>query len=478
MHHLKPSDSRRKFLKDTIKLTAGTVALNSFPIIVPSSVFGKNAPSNKINIGQIGCGRIARTHDLAETFKYDQAHIMAIADLDRNRLQLGKKLVEGWYTKKTGNENYVDIKTYDDYHELLANKDIDAVIISTPDHWHAQPAMEAAIAGKHIYLQKPTSLTIEEGRMMSNTVQKSGVVFQLGSQQRSINPWPQFKRACELVRNGRIGKLHTVHIGLPSDPAGGNTAEMPIPENLNYDMWLGSTPYIYYTLDRVHSQTDPDSRGGWLRLEQFGAGMITGWGVHHIDIAHWGMNTELTGPVEIEGNAEFPKTGLWNVHGNYNVHAKYANGVAMNLSSENPNGIKFEGSNGWIFVSRGNVSVTATDPTAGGTNKAFVASDPKILSSVIGPNEIHLYESKEQHGNWLDCIQNKKPTISPAEVAHRSCSACLVAHAAMKIGKKLYWDPKKESFNGNVEANKLLSRPQRFPYGTNYVVGKKYQKTT
>ena len=478
MHHLKPSDSRRKFLKDTIKLTAGTVALNSFPIIVPSSVFGKNAPSNKINIGQIGCGRIARTHDLAETFKYDQAHIMAIADLDRNRLQLGKKLVEGWYTKKTGNENYVDIKTYDDYHELLANKDIDAVIISTPDHWHAQPAMEAAIAGKHIYLQKPTSLTIEEGRMMSNTVQKSGVVFQLGSQQRSINPWPQFKRACELVRNGRIGKLHTVHIGLPSDPAGGNTAEMPIPENLNYDMWLGSTPYIYYTLDRVHSQTDPDSRGGWLRLEQFGAGMITGWGVHHIDIAHWGMNTELTGPVEIEGNAEFPKTGLWNVHGNYNVHAKYANGVAMNLSSENPNGIKFEGSNGWIFVSRGNVSVTATDPTAGGTNKAFVASDPKILSSVIGPNEIHLYESKEQHGNWLDCIQNKKPTISPAEVAHRSCSACLVAHAAMKIGKKLYWDPKKESFNGNVEANKLLSRPQRFPYGTNYVVGKKFQKTT
>ena len=478
MHHLKPSDSRRKFLKDTIKLTAGTVALNSFPIIVPSSVFGKNAPSNKINIGQIGCGRIARTHDLAETFKYDQAHIMAIADLDRNRLQLGKKLVEGWYTKKTGNENYVDIKTYDDYHELLANKDIDAVIISTPDHWHAQPAMEAAIAGKHIYLQKPTSLTIEEGRMMSNTVQKSGVVFQLGSQQRSINPWPQFKRACELVRNGRIGKLHTVHIGLPSDPAGGNTAEMPIPENLNYDMWLGSTPYIYYTLDRVHSQTDPDSRGGWLRLEQFGAGMITGWGVHHIDIAHWGMNTELTGPVEIEGNAEFPKTGLWNVHGNYNVHAKYANGVAMNLSSENPNGIKFEGTHGWIFVSRGNVSVTATDPTAGGTNKAFVASDPKILSSVIGPNEIHLYESKEQHGNWLDCIQNKKPTISPAEVAHRSCSACLVAHAAMKIGKKLYWDPKKESFNGNVEANKLLSRPQRFPYGTNYVVGKKFQKTT
>ena len=472
MKQFKSFHSRRNFLKNTGKITVGTIALTNFPTIVPASVFGKNAPSNKINIGQIGCGRIARTHDLMETFKYDQAHIMAIADVDRNRLQLGKKLVEGWYAKKTGKENYVDIKTYDDYHVLLANKDVDAVMISTPDHWHAQPAIEAALAGKHIYLQKPTSVTIEEGRMMSDFVQKSGVVFQLGSQQRSINPWPQFKRACELVRNGRIGKLLTVHIGLPSDPAGGSTIEMPVPENLNYDMWLGATPHIYYTLDRVHSQTDPDSRPGWLRLEQFGAGMITGWGVHHIDIAHWGMNTELTGPIEIEANAEFPKTGLWNVHGNYEVHAKYANGVNMHLNSKNPNGIKFEGSDGWIFVSRGNVGVTAADPGAGGTNKAFTASDPRILTSVIGPNEIHLYESKEQHGNWLDCIQNKKPTISPAEVAHRSCSACLVAHAAMKTGQKLYWDPKKEIFNGNVEANKLLSRPQRFPYGTNYVVKK------
>ena len=198
--------------------------------------------------------------------------------------------------------------------------------------------------------------------------------------------------------------------------------------------------------------------------------MITGWGVHHIDIAHWGMDTELTGPIEAEATAEFPKSGLWNVHGNYDAKLKYANGVEMFLSSKNPNGIKFEGSNGWIFVSRGNVSVTATDPGAGGNAKVFSASDPKILTSVIGPDEIHLYESKEQHGNWLDCIQNKKPTISPAEVAHRSCSACLVAHAAMKIQKKLYWDPKKEIFKDNIEANKLLSRPQRYPYGTNNVV--------
>ncbi|MGZ5191667.1 MAG: Gfo/Idh/MocA family protein [Flavisolibacter sp.] len=475
------SQSRRKFLKTTVTGAAGTMALSSipsvikaaFPTIVPSSVFGKNAPSNKINVAQIGCGRIARTHDLPETFKYDQARIMAIADVDTNRLKSGKELIEGWYAKKTGQSNYIDVKTYSDYHELLANKEVDAVMISTPDHWHAQPAIEAALAGKHIYLQKPTSLTIEEGRQMSDMVKKSGVVFQLGSQQRSVKPWPQFKKACELVRNGRIGKLHSVHIGLPSDPSGGNTVEMPVPENLNYDMWLGSTPYIYYTLDRVHSQTEFDSRPGWLRLEQFGAGMITGWGVHHIDIAHWGMNTELTGPIEIEANAEFPQNGLWNVHGNYDARMKYANGVEMFLSSKNPNGIRFEGTNGWIFVSRGDVGVTASDPTSGTKeNKAFQASDPKILSSVIGPKEVHLYESHEQHGNWLDCIVSKKTTISPAEIAHRSCSACLLAYAAMKTPGKLNWDPKKEIFINNTEANKLLSRPQRYPYGTNYIVKK------
>jgi hypothetical protein len=202
--------------------------------------------------------------------------------------------------------------------------------------------------------------------------------------------------------------------------------------------------------------------------------MITGWGVHHIDIAHWGMNTELTGPIELESrSAEFPKKGLWSVHGDYEVQAKYANGVTMQVNSKNPNGIKFEGSDGWIFVTRGEGGVTASDPTSGAKpNKAFTASDPKILTSVIGPKETKLYVSPEQHGNWLDCIQSKKETISPAEVAHRSCSACLVAHIAMKVPGKLYWDPKSEKFKGNEEANKLLSRPQRYPYGTNYVVTK------
>lgn len=467
------SQSRRSFLKKTSMGLSGIIAASAFPAIVPASVLGKNAPSNRINIGQIGFGRIARSHDLPEILKNDIAHVMAVADVDRKRLQWGKEWIEAQYARKTGKSNYVDVKMYDDYHDLIANKEIDAVIISTPDHWHAQPAMEAALAGKHIYLQKPTSLTVKEGRQMSDAVRKSGVVFQLGSQQRSMHPWPQFKRTCELVRNGRIGQLKKVYVGLPGDPAGGNTEPMQVPDNLNYDFWLGSTPEVYYTLDRVHSQTNLDDRPGWLRCEQFGAGMITGWGSHHIDIAHWGMGTELTGPIELEGWAQFPTSGLWNVHGDFKVTAKYANGVIMEIGGDNPNGVKFEGTEGWIFVSRGNVGVTASDPTAAAKsteqNQAFNASDPKILGSVIGANEVRLYESPEQHRNWLESIRDKKPTISPVEVAHRSCTACLIAHTAMKLQRKLRWDPEKEEFVNDAEANATLSRPQRGKYGTEKV---------
>jgi predicted dehydrogenase len=470
------SQDRRSFLKTAATGTAGIIAASMFPTIVPASIFGKYRPSNKINIGQIGIGRIATTHDLPEVLKNEVAHVMAVADLDKNRLAQGKKWIEKKYADKTGKANYVDVQIFDNYKDLLARKDIDAVIISTPDHWHAQPAMEAAVAGKHVYMQKPTSLTIKEGRMMADMIKKKGIVFQLGSQQRSMNPWPQFKRTCELVRNGRIGKLKKVYVGLPGDPSGGNTAKMPVPSNLNYDMWLGSTPEIYYTLDRVHSQTDINDRPGWLRLEQFGAGMITGWGSHHIDIAHWGMDTELTGPIEIEGKASFPapSSGLWDVHGDFLVTSKYANGVEMEIGGTNPNGVKFEGTDGWIFVSRGNVGVTASDPGAAAAakeNKAFYASDPKILGSVIGTDEIHLYESPEQHQNWLESIQSKKQTISHAEIAQRSCTACLLAHTAMKLGRKLKWDPKKEDFIGDKEASATLSRPQRGIYGTSKVKG-------
>jgi myo-inositol 2-dehydrogenase/D-chiro-inositol 1-dehydrogenase len=455
---------RRKFIGDSVTVAAGAIIL---PTIVPSCVMGKNPPSDMINIGQIGFGRIAMTHDLAETLKYDVAKVVAVADFDSSRAAKGKQFIEDFYTQKTGKPGYVDVKTHGDYREILADKSIDAVIISTPDHWHAQPALEAALAGKDIYVQKPTSLTIKEGRLLSDIARRQKVILQVGTQQRSM---PQFRIAAELVRNGRIGRLETVKIGLPGDPSGPEAREMPVPKNLNYMAWLGSTPEVYYTEMRVHPQNSLTDRPGWLRCEQFGAGMITGWGQHHFDSAAWGMDTELTGPISIEAVAQFPKSGLWDVHGDFMAKAEYKNGITQLTSGGYPNGVRYEGSEGWIFVTRGNYTATASDPVAQGENsKALDASDPKILTSVIKPNEIHLYVSNEQHGNWLDCIKSRKEPISPIEKGHRACTVCLITHIAMKIGRKLEWNPDKEVFVNDDEANTMLSRPQRKPYGTDYV---------
>jgi len=214
-------------------------------------------------------------------------------------------------------------------------------------------------------------------------------------------------------------------------------------------------------------------RPGWLRCEQFGAGMITGWGAHHVDSAHWGMDTEYTGPVEIWGAAEFPTHGLWDVHGKFKTQAIYANGVTMDISGDFPNGIKFYGTKGWIFVTR-TEQVTPTDPggkpkiASSGSGPLAVAgltvSDPKILQSDFGSDDIHLYRSSDQHGNWLDCIRSRQEPISPVEKGHRACSTCLLHHIAMKTKRRMHWDPVKERFQGDPAADEMLSRPQRAPY--------------
>ncbi|RYE01991.1 MAG: Gfo/Idh/MocA family oxidoreductase [Sphingomonadales bacterium] len=447
------------------QLTRRTVlksaAMVAAPMIVPASVFGQNAPSNRINVGAIGVGRISRVHDMKEIHKHADAQIVAVCDLDTRRLGAGQQLVDDRYAQSSG-KPYSGTRGYTDYRELLAAKDIDAVMISTPDHQHAPLAVHAVRAGKDVYLQKPASLTISEGRIMADAVKASGRVLQIGSQQRGETPWPQFRRACELVRNGRIGKLKHVEIGLPGDPSGPEAPPMPIPSALNYDAWLGTTPEVYYTEMRVHPQDSFENRPGWLRMEQFGAGMITGWGAHHVDIAHWGMDMEHSGPVEIWGTAEFPKSGLWNVHGPFETHARYANGVTMTISGALPNGVKFIGDKGWIFVTRSG-PVTSSDP-AGPQVDPLVASDPKILTSVIGPKEVQLYKAPEQHRNWLDAIRTGVPVSASAEIGHRGCSTCLLHWIAMKTGRRLKWDPKAERFIGDEAANAMLSRPQRARY--------------
>lgn len=455
--------SRREFLKASV-VGAGALA---FPNIIPARVLGADAPSKKINILQIGCGRIGRSMDMPGILKQDGARMIAVCDLDSIRVKDAKQVVEETYAKK---KITLDVATYSDYREAIQRKDIDAVACSLPDHWHAQPVIEAALAGKHIYVQKPLTMTLVEGRAVSDIIRKKKVGFQIGSQQRSNIG---FRTACEAVRNGRIGKLHTVKIGLPTDPSGGSTKEMPVPANLNYDMWLGPTPFAPYNEDRVHSQNENPKkryadRPGWLRIDSYCLGMITGWGAHHVDIAHWGMGTEYTGPIEIEGKAEFPKEGLWNVHGPYHVEAKYANGVTTIIDNTFTTGVRFEGSDGWIFVTRGAEKVTASDPTTKkGKNKALDASNPDIFKQPRGKKDIRLHASPkdDHHLDWINSLLTGKPAATNPEQAHRSNSACIVNWIAMKLGRKLTWDPKKEQFVNDDVANAMLSRAERAPYG-------------
>ena len=462
--------SRREFVKGAL---LGAAAIG-FPTIIPARVLGASAPSNFIQVAQIGCGRIARQSEIPGMFRNDKiARIVALCDFDSIRLADAKELVEQTYSQTFGQT--LSPKTYANYREMLQDKSIDAVCISTPDHWHALPAIEAALAGKDVYLQKPASLTLKEGRQMADVFKKTKCIFQQGSQQRSE---AHFVKACELVRNGRIGKIKEIYIGLPVDVAGGRTEEMPVPKNLNYDMWLGSTPVVHYTQDRVHPQAGDlekrYDRPGWLRCQQFGAGMITGWGAHHLDIAHWGMGTEHTGPIEIEGKAEFLKGGLWDVHGPFDVTARYANGVVMQVSDKFPVGILFVGENGqWIWVSRTQTKLGHDDPHTGrSVLKAIDASDPKLLDYRLKDSDVHLHHSpkNDHHLDWLTSIQTRQEPAAPAEVGHRSCSACLVSQIAMKLGHKLTFDPAREQFVNDDEANTMLSRPQRQGYSTDEVM--------
>ena len=463
-HHI----SRRNFLKKTAVGVAGTFAV---PIIVPSSVFGADAPSNRINVGAIGCGRQGRGV-MGNIMRNADTRIIAVCDLDSIRLADAKTYTEQ-DTKRILGTSHTGVKMYDDYLELIADKEIDAVLIATPDHQHARLAIDAAWAGKDIFLEKPASLTIHEGRLMSNAINATGRILQIGSQQRSSS---QFRKACEFVRSGRIGQLKTIEVRLPGDPPGGNPNPMLVPKNLNYDAWLGSTPDVSYTEDRVHPQGRDGkpvfSRPGWLRCEQFGAGMITGWGSHHFDIAHWAMDMDYSGPIEISASTTFPASGsgLWNVHGPYQSEMLYANGVIVRGMEENekkPNGLLFIGTEGWLFVSRGGERVTDSDPnrTDGNTIERgpLSASNPNILRDLTG-EKVHLYVSDNHVRNWLDCVKSRRLTITPAEVAHRSCTACLLQQIAMHLKRKLYWDPKAERFKNDDEANSWLKRAERPKY--------------
>jgi predicted dehydrogenase len=269
---------------------------------------------------------------------------------------------------------------------------------------------------------------------------------QVGGQQRSE---PNFCLACELVRNGRIGQVQTIKIGLPTDPGTEPEAPTAAPANLDYDMWLGPAPWAEYTEKRVHPDKDYE-RPGWLRISDYGSGMITGWGAHHLDTAQWAMGMEKSGPVEVKGWAEYPRDGLWDVHGDFKIEYKYENGVKLicSANTRNKQGVVFEGTEGRIYVRRWTVD-----------------AEPKsILTSKIKPEEIHLYRNKDHKADFLDCIKSRGETVAPVEVGHRSCTVCLLGAIAMKLGRRLKWDPKRERFGNDAQANQMLSRPMRSPW--------------
>jgi len=419
-----------------LKTTAATAV--SLPYIVPSSVLdagGKTAPSNRIVIGCIGVGGKG-TGDMVGLLNKPQTQIVAVCDVGTRQRNNARDIVN----KKYGNK---DCYTCNDFREIIERRDIDAVTIGTPDHWHAIPAIMAARAGKDIHCQKPLAHNIAEGRAICEAVKRYGVVWQTGSQQRSQR---NFRHICELVRNGRIGKLHTVEVGLPTrwQQTCPPQPVQPVPQGFDYDLWLGPAPWAPYTKKRCQPL-------GWRWNYDYASGLITDWGAHHLDIAQWGMGTELTGPVEIEARqVRFGQGGLWNVANRYKVTYKYAEGYTLIVADTDKlrQGIRFIGTQGWVHIRRRGMD-----------------ADPKsILDSVIGPNEIHLYKSDDHKANFLDCIRTRSQTAAPAEIGHRSVAIGHLGTIAMKTAQKLKWNPKKERFENNQDANKLLTRPTRTPW--------------
>ncbi|OGD22667.1 MAG: hypothetical protein A2W03_16325 [Candidatus Aminicenantes bacterium RBG_16_63_16] len=431
--------TRRSFLKSA---AAAAVA----PAIIPSSVFSRPAPSDLLLLGCIGVGRqgVADMQELIYRGLEAGARVVAVADVDTHRLEHAQWLADKIYAAELGAKKPVACAAYRDFRELLARPDIDGVTIVTPDHWHAVHAVAAANAGKDIYLEKPMTYTIAEGQKLVQAVRKNKRVLQVGSQQRS---GIYFRTACELVRNNRLGRLKTIRVILPCDVGTGDPGPMPVPKNLDYDFWLGPAPQAPFSEDRTHPQHSYE-RPGWLQIEPYCRGMITGWGSHMNDIAQWGNGTDDTGPISFEGRGDFPQRGVFNVHTTFRVEARYANGVRLIIETEEPGGVRFEGEKGWIYVERDKLE----------------SSDPAILREKIGDSEIKLYVSNNHMKDFLECMRSRKDPVAPVEVGHRSNSICVLAHIAMKLGRKLTWDPKAERFTGDDDANTWLDYAHRSPW--------------
>lgn len=433
----KKSINRRQFLKRVAGTAVGAI---SFPYIISSSALGHAgvvSPSERITIGCIGTGWQG-TSNLYSFLSEKDCYVVAVCDVDKSHLQNAVDIVNSHY------ENTC-CAAYGDFRVLLARNDIDAVSLSLPNHWHAIPAIEAARTGKDIYGEKPLSHTFNEGRAICNAVKRYGRIWQTGSWHRSQSI---FRFACELVLNGRIGQVHRVEVGLPSgytDFAGtaGQQQICPPPPELDYDSWLGPAPFEPYCPARVHRN--------WRWYLDYGGGQLMDWVDHYLDIAHWGLGFDHTGPYEIEGRGEFPRDGLWNAPTKYRLTTQYAKGVTIIIAGGYEDigiGTKWIGENGWVRVNRDKIDA---DPV-------------KLLRENFKPDDIHLFRSPGHHRNFLDCVKNRRTTITPCEVAHRAGTAGHLGQIAMLLGRKIRFNPHTEEIIGDSTAARMLGCAMRSPW--------------
>ena len=447
--------NRRQFLSHVAKAAAACVTI---PQIIPSSALGKSgsvAPSNRIAMGCIGLG-IQGTGNMREFLRQPDVQVEAVCDVRRSQCEKAKEIVDKHY----GSE---DCRMCGDFREITGSESIDAVLIAAPDHWHVLIGMDATRNGKHMYYEKPIGWSFAAGQVLRDTVKRYGVVFQFGTQQRSSR---DFRYACELVRNGRIGKLHTILVGVPGSVAFPDQPAEPIPDGLDYDMWLGPAPWAPHSFERCRPYTSRPNEDWtrnyslWYHISDYCIGFIGNWGIHHVDIAQWGGGTEETGPVEIEGKGEFPTDGIADCAVNWQVENRFANGLKMihmdNVSSSRhpdqipgfSQGVLFRGSEGWVFV-----------------NRSKLDAHPKtLLTSTIGPNEVHLHESSSHHRDFLDAVKTGQQPACPIDVAVRSNTICQIDDIAIRLGGRHRWDPQKEAFIDNPEANRMLTKPMRSPW--------------
>jgi predicted dehydrogenase len=427
------SQNRRQFLQQAGRGMASAAVISGLPLIVSSRAIakvGQPAPSDRIGVGFIGVGNRAGAN-LRGIMEFPFADVVAVCEVDSDRLAAAKKKVE----KKT----HRPCATYSDYRKVLENKDVDAVVVTTPDHWHALATIHACQAGKDVYCEKPLSLTIAEGRAMVAAARANKRIVQTGSQQRSEG---DFRHACELVRSGKIGKVHTVRAGISKvNFKGPAVANSDPPLELDYNFWLGPAPQKPYNAKHVHYMF----RFFW----DYAGGQMTNWGAHHLDIAQWGLGMDESGPVSAEAKGtRYDKDHWFETPEWCEVTYKYADGTTMICGNGQPGGTTFEGDKGKIHITR----------------KGMTTHPKELVEEKVGPGDVHLYESTDHHGNFLDCIKTRKLPICDVAIGHRSASVCHLGNIAIRTGRKLTWDPAQETIVGDPEAAAMLSRLYRAPW--------------